>query len=89
MHYTSAAAPFAALSSVTIAFPAQTSSWKQHFTVQQSDTGRKIPVSGATAYKKALAKYGAAIPDSVITAVKAVQSGKFFARTMASLEQPC
>ena len=76
MHYTTAAAALAALTSVASALPSQSSSWKQHFTVQQSATGRKIPISGATAYKKALAKFGAPVPEAVITAVKAVQSGK-------------
>lgn len=75
MHYTQAATALAALSTIAAALPSNNQSWKKHFSIQQSSTGRKIPVSGAAAYKKALAKYGAEVPSNVITAVNAAQSG--------------
>jgi len=75
MHYVRVCTAVAALIAITSALPSKGSSWKQHFSIQQSLTGRKVPVSGAVAYKKALAKFGAKIPEPVITAVHATQNG--------------
>lgn len=75
MHYIGSLAAVAALTSLTSALPSKSVSWQQHFSIKQSATGRKIPRSGAIAYRNALAKYGIDVPDAVITAVAATQNG--------------
>ena len=71
MHYTQAIAAVAAFSSLASAAPSKRSA----FSVKQAATGKMIPRSGPAAYKKALAKYGAPIPNAVNDAIAAVQSG--------------